>query len=139
MKLTTILSFVIIFSLVVVAGAALYNDTAANYGIAQDENISNTYNNIQNYYGNIEDVENQVKGSDSATSDVTDNNFIASIKAMWSAVQLFFNNFAFVTSLSTDIGEDLGIPSVIIQAITGLVLLGLVALIVSIAVRWKVD
>lgn len=139
MKLTTILSFVIIFSLVAVAGASLYNDIAGNYNIALNENISNTYDSIQEYYGDIEEVENQVKGTDSAAADTGDNNFIASIKAMWSSVQLFFGNFGFVLSLSNSVGQDLGIPAVVIQAITGLVLLGLVALIVSIAVRWKVD
>lgn len=139
MKITTIMVFMFVFSLVVVAGSSLYNDLAASYGVTLNQNVSNSYNNIQDYYGDLSEVEDQIQGSDSAAVDSTDNNFITSVKSMWAAVQLFFNNFRFVTDLSNNISDDLGIPKVIIDVITGLILLSFIALIFSIAVRWKAD
>lgn len=139
MKITTILMFVFVFSFAVVAAAGLYNDVANNYDITHQSNASATYNKIQEQYADLEEVNNAVKGTDAAGSDSDTSNFIANINSMWTSIQLFFNNIAFVTELTADVGDDLGIPEVAQQTIIAIILLSIIALIISVAVRWKVD
>jgi hypothetical protein len=135
MKLSTILSFVFIFGLFAVMGTTLFNSLGSTYGVTYDENISESYDNLQAYYDEIESVQGQVEGTDSATETNTDINFIANPKALWSSIQLFFNNFKFVGEITNNVANDLGIPSVVVIVITGLILLSLIAVIVGIAVR----
>lgn len=139
MKITTILVYVFVFSLGIAGASFFFNDTANTYGVALQENISNSYDRIQDYYDNLEEVESQIQGADSAATETTDSNFITSVKSMWSSVQLFFNSLGFASDLANDVGEDLGIPKTVISVIIGLILLSFLALIFSIAVRWKSD
>lgn len=129
--------FVMVFALAVGGAATFFNETAYNYGVTLQPNVSSSYDNIQEYYANLESIEGQVQGSDSAATETTDANFITSVKSMWSSVQLFFNSLGFATDLANNAGEDLGIPAPVVGVVIGLVLLSFLALIFSIAVRWK--
>jgi hypothetical protein len=139
MKISTILVFVLVFTMAVGGAATFFNDVARNHGVILQENVSSSYDRIQDYYDNLESVEGQIQGSDSAATDTTDANFITSVKSMWSSVQLFFNSLGFATDLSGQVGEDLGVPNQVITVIMALILLSFLALIFSIAVRWKSD
>lgn len=139
MKITTILMFVFVFSFGVVAAASLFNDIANNYDITFQSNASDTYNKIQEQYDDLDEANTAIKGTEAAGSDSDTSNFIANINSMWTSIQLFFNNIGFVTELTASVGDDLGIPPVAQQTIIGLILLSAIALIISVAVRWKVD
>lgn len=139
MKISTILVFVLVFTMTVGGATTFFVDIASNYGVDYNVESSASYDRIQEYYNNLENVETQIQGSDSAATDTTDANFITSVKSMWGSVQLFFNSLGFASDLTNDVGNDIGLPSQVTTVIVALVLLSFLALIFSIAVRWKSD
>lgn len=136
MKLSAILTFLMVFSLAISGALLLYNDTGSNYGVTPNNQLQEKYSNINEYYGDINNTFSNIEGSESAGEG---SNFLVSLGRMWSSVKLFFNNFEFVSEVSSQAENDLKLPPIITTVIVGLILVSLVTLLISIAIRWRVD
>lgn len=136
MKLNTIIIFMLIFSLTIVAGVTLYNDTASEYGITTST-IGNNYNYVNDLSATTNGSYQSIKGSQSSSG--TDSNFLVDIGTMWGVVKSLFNSAEFTQEVTGQASQDLGIPSIIPGVFISLITIALITLLVSIAVRWKVD
>jgi len=135
MKLTTILFFLLIFSLSAVGIATLYNDVATDYGL-EKTTIGDDYNYIEQLSVKTNNSYSTVKGSQASDSG---SNFLVSLGTMWSAVKGLFNTAEFSQQTIGQASKDLGIPSIVGGTFIALLTVSLIVLLVSIAIRWKVD
>jgi len=136
MKLNTIIIFMLIFSLTVVAGASLYDDVASQYGYSAST-IGDDYNYISDLSVTTNGTYQSIKGSQSSGS--SDSNFLVDLGTMWGVVKSLFNSAEFTQEATGQATKDLGVPSIVAGVFIALITISLITLLVSIAVRWKVD
>ena len=136
MRLNTIIIFMLIFSLTIVAGVTLFNDVSGEYGYTAST-IGDDYNYVQDLSATTNGSYQSIKGSQSSSS--SDSNFLVDLGTMWGVVKSLFNSAEFTQEVTGQATRDLGIPSIVTGVFIGLVTIALITLLVSIAVRWKVD
>jgi len=135
-RLNTIIIFMLIFSLTIVAGVTLFNDVSGEYGYTAST-IGDDYNYVQDLSATTNGSYQSIKGSQSSSS--SDSNFLVDLGTMWGVVKSLFNSAEFTQEVTGQATRDLGIPSIVTGVFIGLVTIALITLLVSIAVRWKVD
>ena len=126
----------LIFSLTIVAGVTLFNDVSGEYGYTAST-IGDDYNYVQDLSATTNGSYQSIKGSQSSSS--SDSNFLVDLGTMWGVVKSLFNSAEFTQEVTGQATRDLGIPSIVTGVFIGLVTIALITLLVSIAVRWKVD
>jgi len=136
MKLNTIIIFMLIFSLTIVAGTTLFNDTADEYGFSAST-IGDDYNYVSDLSVTTNSSYQSIKGSQS--SGASNSNFLVDLGTMWGVVKSLFNSAEFTQNVMGQATNDLGIPPIIQGVFIALVTISLITLLVSIAVRWDVD
>lgn len=141
MKFTTIPFILIIMTVVGVGMAGIYNTAASNVN-KEKTTIGDDYNRLGAVYGDYSDIENDI--NDVTATSSTDSNFLTDVSTMWKTTKGIFtmtSQLTNVTSMASNNSEagGLGFPSYLRWALLAVVVVSLMGLIISIAVRWKTD
>lgn len=125
-----------VFGLVTSGSIYLFNTWSDDYGLTVQSNLSNTYSQLNSLYEDTNETYQQIE--DASGGDES-GNFLTNLAAIWRATKLLGKTFTFGVTLSNDAAEDLNLPSEIRWTILGLLLVSIIAILITVAARSKLE
>jgi len=135
MKLSHTALFAVIFVGLLTGMVAIFSDGVRVYG-GTDADILSDYPGISSIVSDYNQTYNTFQGTAASTGD---SNFFLNLDKMKAAMQQLFNGFKYASLLVNPISEQFGIPPWASIMVTSIVLIGLVLILVSAAIRWRLD
>jgi hypothetical protein len=133
----------LIFFAVFIVFSHFYGDLRSNYdfNMVDDEGkVSNFYDSFQSYsddvYGYTQEMSNLTEG---AEHDTLENavGYQLIVKGIWQAIILIFKFPAIFFVLIADFSVLIGIPTLLMSTILGIVIAFITFLVINAAMRWK--
>ena len=136
MKLSHIAIFVVVFVGLLTAMISIFSDGIRVYG-GSETDLLNNYPGISSIVEDYNQTYTTFQGTPAQTGTVT--NFFLNLDQMKAAITQLFNGFKYASLIVEPISEQFGIPPWATIMITTIVLIGLVMILVSAAIRWRLD
>lgn len=135
MKLSHVALFVVIFVGLLTGLISIFADGIAVYG-GSDTNILTEYPQLSSIAADYNETYNTFQGTAAGTGD---SNFFLDLDSMKAAMQQVFNGFKYASIIVEPVSNTFNLPSWFTIMLTSIILIGLVILLVSAAIRWRLD
>ena len=135
MKLSHVALFVIIFISLTTAMVGIFSDGIRIYG-GEDQEFLSEYPEISEI---MEDYNQTYTTFQGTAANTGDSNFFLDLDKMKAAMQQLFNGFKYVSLMVDPISEQFGLPPWFGIMIISIILIGLVVILLSAAIRWRID
>lgn len=135
MKLSHVALFVVVFVGLLTGMVSIFSDGIRIYG-GNETDLIGQYPGISQVVEDYNQTYNTFQGTTATTGD---SNFFLNLDKMKAAIQQLFNGFKYASLIVEPISNQFGIPPWATIMVTSIVLVGLVMILVSAAIRWRLD
>lgn len=136
MKLSHVAIFAVIFAGLLTGMVSIFSDGIRVYG-GNETDILNDYPGISGVVSDYNETYTTFQGT--SAQEGGSSNFFLNLDKMKAAITQLFNGFKYASIMVEPISESFGIPPWATMMLTSIILIGLTLLLVSAAIRWRLD